>query len=259
MGKGAHDLNEKLKAALQQVSDGGKMAYGTSGEPLEIQKNPHGSLPAELMSYVSSLNDVDSWYSIMMSTLVGQLLNKVAKFQRPKRTCFYRELFTFFLFEVLSPRMKSFIPRVGGLRDIDTQRYAAAPLGASRIGDVGVLQHVARQNLIASNWDWKLMFLEALNGLPTLLVCMIIVDIGMGFKSDIMSFVHYALVIVLVGVGRYVKNQVLTNNPGRQQQVEIYRRAMLLGLSYEVVPKVKYVGTLRPPGAPSIYLPPAPM
>jgi len=242
MEGGAHKLHQKLRLALEKVSDGGSLGVGTHG-PLEWAENPKGSLSSELMSYVSSLNDVDSWYSIMMSTLVGQLLNNFAKFQRPRRTGFMRELLTFFLFEVISPRMKSFIPRVG-LRDIDTQRYAAAPLGAS-----GVLQHVAVGNLIASKWDWQLMFTEALNGLPTLLVCMIIIDIGLGFKSDIMSFLHYALVIVLVGVGRYLKNQVVTNNPGRQQQVEIYRRAMLLGLSYEIVPKIKYVAREDP----SIY------
>ena len=120
-------------------------------------------------------------------------------------------------------------------------------MGASRIGDIGVLARVGKDNLIATKWDWQLMFLEALNGLPTLLVCMIIVDIGLGFKSDVMSFLHYALVIVLVGVGRYLKNQVVTNDPGRQQQVEIYRRAMMLGLSYEIVPKIKYVAPQVPP------------
>ena len=81
MEGGAHKLHQDLRLALEKVSDGGRLGVGEH-RPLDWPLNPKGSLSSELMSYVSSLNDVDSWYSIMMSTLVGQLLNNFAKFQR---------------------------------------------------------------------------------------------------------------------------------------------------------------------------------
>ena len=53
-----------------------------------------------------------------------------------------------------------------------------------------------------------------------------------------MSFLHYFFVMFLVGVSRFAKNSVVVNKASRQAQIEIFRRTMLLGLSYETVPKV---------------------
>ena len=90
------------------------------------------------------------------------------------------------------------------------------------------------------------MFREWANALPGIVISMVIVDVGLGRRSDLGSLLHYMLVMLLVSVSRYGKNSVLTNNPGRQSQAEIFRRAMALGLSYEVVPKATYKGKMVP-------------
>ena len=227
-------FNERRLKQIIEVQKGGSLHFGGSKDDLAMEKNAKGSLASEMFSYPAALNDVDSWYSIMMSSLVGFLLNKFVKFQRPRKTGFLRELLTFFLFEVLSPRMSSYLPRPG-LSDISTSRYAAGPIS---VATSRKLKAAGEDNLISKNWDWLLMFKEAGNNMPALLICMVIVDIGLGYKSDLMSFIHYFFVMLLVGVSRFAKNSVVVNKASRQAQIEIFRRTMLLGLSYETVPSI---------------------
>ncbi len=46
-------------------------------------------------------------------------------------------------------------------------------------------------------------------------------------------------VILVVSATRYIKNSMLVNNPARQTSTEIFRRAMALGHSFEVVPNLE--------------------
>ena len=71
---------------------------------------------------------------------------------------------------------------------------------------------------------------------------MVIVDVGLGKRSDLRSLLHLMFVMLVVSGSRYVKNRVLVNNPARQQSTEIFRRAMALGHSFETVPKITYKG-----------------
>jgi len=50
----------------------------------------------------------------------------------------------------------------------------------------------------------------------------------------------------VVSGSRYFKNAVLVNNHGRQSGVEIFRRAMALGHSFETVPSIKYTAPVVP-------------
>ena len=84
------------------------------------------------------------------------------------------------------------------------------------------------------------MFAEWANSLPIVLVCMVIVDVGLG--KDLRSLLHLMFVMLVVSGSRYVKNRVLVNNPARQSSAEIFRRAMALGHSFETVPKITYKG-----------------
>ncbi len=52
--------------------------------------------------------------------------------------------------------------------------------------------------------------------------------------------------MLVVSGSRYFKNAVLVNNHGRQSGVEIFRRAMALGHSFETVPSIKYKGSAIP-------------
>ena len=90
------------------------------------------------------------------------------------------------------------------------------------------------------------MFKEWANGLPVFVVCMVIVDVGLGKRSDLTSLLHYMFISLVVSASRFGKNRVLVNNPGRQSSMEIFRRTMALGHSFESVPKVTHKGTIPP-------------
>ena len=231
-----------LKIALERVSLGHKVKEGRG--PPDYQKNPKGALQKEVGALVFALQDLDSWYSILMSSVVAYVLNRNNYFLKPQGSSFTREFLVFTLYEVLQPKLSSVIPRYG-VSDIDTHRYR------SGLGDTAAaslqdpqrrLAWAGRGTLVAEPWRWDLMFAEWANSLPIVLVCMVIVDVGLGKRSDLRSLLHLMFVMLVVSGSRYVKNRVLINNPARQQSTEIFRRAMALGHSFETVPKITYKG-----------------
>ena len=226
----ASNLSGELKGALRQVSFGAKV------EP-KGGKNPKGGITKEVGALVYALSDLDSWYSILMSSLVAFLLNRSNYFLKPQGSGFIREFLTFTLFELLQPKLSSIIPRFG-VHDIDTHRYRVGPAGSIQANPR--LTYAAGSTEIGEQWDWELTFKEWANALPVILVCMVIVDVGLGKRSDLRSLLHYMFVMLVVSGSRFFKNQVLVNNHGRQSGVEIFRRAMALGWSFETVPKITF-------------------
>ena len=233
---------DELKAALLQVSYGHKVKEGSGGLP-DYAKNPKGALQKEVGALVFALQDLDSWYSILMSSVVAYVLNRNNYFLKPQGSSFTREFLVFTLYEVLQPKLSSVIPRYG-VSDIDTHRYRSGGEDASESIDDPQrrLAFAGRGTLVAEPWKWDIMFAEWANSLPIVLVCMVIVDVGLGKRSDLRSLLHLMFVMLVVSGSRYVKNRVLVNNPARQTSAEIFRRAMALGHSFETVPKVTYKG-----------------
>ena len=231
-------LSEELRRKLGEVARG-----ATVKAPVFYKKNPKGSIMNEAGALGYALTDLDSWYSIIMSSIIGYTLNRYAAWQRPATTTFFRELVTFTLYELLQPRLSGVLPRFlleNG--DIDTHRYRAGPIRDSNRR----LKYAARETEVAKNWDWTTTFQEWANAAPVILVSMIIVDVGLGKRSDVASLLHYMFVMLLVSVTRFAKNGMLVNNPARQSAAEIFRRAMALGLSFEVVPKLTFKGKVPP-------------
>jgi hypothetical protein len=163
------------------------------------------------------------------------LLNRNNYFFKVAGSTFFREFLTFTLYELLQPKLSSVIPRFG-VHDIDTQRYAAGPINEAANPR---LHYVAQGTLVANPFEWELTFKEWANALPIIIVAMVIVDVGLGKRSDLRSLLHYMTVMLVVSATRYVKNSVLVNNPARQTSTEIFRRAMALGHSFEVVPNLE--------------------
>ncbi len=124
-------LSLALKGALRQVSFGAKVGEGGSSKPgsKDYQKNPKGGITKEVGALVYALTDLDSWYSILMSSLVAFILNRNNYFLKPQGSGFFREFLTFTLYELLQPKLSSVIPRFG-VQDIDTHRYRAGPYGS---------------------------------------------------------------------------------------------------------------------------------
>ena len=231
-------LAEQLRQSMLRVAAGHKVKEGQTLP--DYVKNPKGSIVKEVGALGFALTDLDSWYSILMSSLVAFVLNRGNYFLKVQGSSFTRELFT--LFELLQPKLSSVIPRYG-VDDIDTHRYRA---GGGKDASSRRLAAAGPATLIAEEWEWDVMFAEWANALPVVLICMVIVDVGLGKRSDLRSLMHYMFVMLVVSGSRYVKNQVLINNPGRQSSVEIFRRAMALGHSFETVPTVKYTGKAPP-------------
>ena len=236
----ANAANNKLREGLFAVSHGAKVKAGDT--PADYVKNDKGGIMKEAPALVYALTDLDSWYSIIMSSGVAWLLNRNNYFFKVAGSTFFREFLTFTLYELLQPKLSSVIPRFG-VHDIDTQRYAAGPIAATNPR----LAYVARETLIVRPFDWELTFKEWANALPIILVAMVIVDVGLGKRSDLRSLLHYMTVMLVVSATRYVKNSVLVNNPARQTSTEIFRRAMALGHSFEVVPNLETGGEYKLP------------
>ena len=232
----ANRENEKLRQGIFNVSHGAKVKVGT--DPGQYVKNTKGSIMKEAPALVYALTDLDSWYSIIMSSGVAWLLNRNNYFFKVAGSTFFREFLTFTLYELLQPKLSSVIPRIG-VHDIDTQRYAAGPINAEANPR---LHYAAQRTLVANDFDWALTFKEWANALPVIIVAMVIVDVGLGKRSDLRSLLHYMTVMLVVSATRYIKNSVLVNNPARQTSTEIFRRAMALGHSFEVVPNLTTKG-----------------
>ena len=210
-----------------------RQAGASVKEPTQVKD---GSLVSELGAFVYPLNDLDTWYSIVASSVIGHLLNSNVKMWKPANTTFMRELSTFTLFELLQPKLSGYLPRpLIDSGDIDHHRYSAYPQGPLVNPRI---EQVSQSTLIGTSWDWDLMFREVLNSAPVMVISMVIVDVFLGKRSDFGSLLHYMFVLLLVGVTRYAKNTVILNNPARQSSVEIFRRAMLLGRSFNTVPTV---------------------
>ena len=237
-------LAEQLRLSMLRVAAGHKVKEGKEATPgsVDCVKNPKGSIVKEVGALGFALTDLDSWYSILMSSLVAFVLNRSNYFLKVQGSSFTREFLVFTLFELLQPKLSSVIPRYG-VDDIDTHRYRA---GGGKDASSRRLAAAGPATLIAEEWEWDVMFAEWANALPVVLICMVIVDVGLGKRSDLRSLMHYMFVMLVVSGSRYVKNQVLINNPGRQSSVEIFRRAMALGHSFETVPTVKYTGKAPP-------------
>ena len=237
----ASKLAKSLKAGMLLVARGHKVTVGEG--PADYQKNAKGGIANEVGAFAYALSDLDTWYSILMSSLIAYVLNRNNYFLKPQGSTFIREFFVFTLFELIQPKLSSVIPRFG-VEDIDTHRYRA---GVTE-GDIASrrLAYAAYETEIGAKWDWAVMFAEWGNALPVVLVCMVIVDVGLGKRSDLTSLLHYMFVMLLVSGTRFFKNGILVNNPGRQSGAEIFRRAMALGHSYETVPKIKYSGKVPP-------------
>lgn len=233
-------LAEQLRLSMLRVAAGHKVKEGK--ELPDYVKNPKGSIVKELGALGFALTDLDSWYSILMSSLVAFVLNRSNYFLKVQGSSFTREFLVFTLFELLQPKLSSVIPRYG-VDDIDTHRYRA---GGGKDASSRRLAAAGPATLIAEEWEWDVMFAEWANALPVVLICMVIVDVGLGKRSDLRSLMHYMFVMLVVSGSRYAKNQILINNPGRQSSVEIFRRAMALGHSFETVPTVKYTGKAPP-------------
>ena len=236
----ANQANKGLREGMFNVSHGTKVKVGT--DPGQYVKNTKGSIMKEAPALVYALTDLDSWYSIIMSSGVAWLLNRNNYFFKVAGSTFFREFLTFTLYELLQPKLSSVIPRIG-VHDIDTQRYAAGPIPASNTR----LVYVARETLIENAFSWELTFKEWANALPVIIVAMVIVDVGLGKRSDLRSLLHYMTVMLVVSATRYIKNSVLVNNPARQTSTEIFRRAMALGHSFEVVPNLTAKGDYKLP------------
>ena len=230
---GANKENAKLREGLFNVSHGAKVKVGNS--PGDYAKNDKGGIMKEAPALVYALTDLDSWYSIIMSSGVAWVLNRNNYFFKVAGSTFFREFLTFTLYELLQPKLSSVIPRFG-VHDIDTQRYAAGPINAAANPR---LFYVAQRTLVKEAFEWELTFKEWANALPIIIVAMVIVDVGLGKRSDLRSLLHYMTVMLVVSATRYVKNSVLVNNPARQTSTEIFRRAMALGHSFEVVPNLE--------------------
>ena len=231
----------ELRDQLRSVARGGTMKAG--GGPTGYTKNDKGSIANEVMAFLYPLADMDTIYSIIGSSVVATILNRTVTSQKPSSTSFLRETATFVLFELLQPKLSGVLPRIGITSgDMDVHRYRAGKIAATNAR----LTYAASGTEVEGQWDWKVMFQEVANTTPTLLLSMVIVDMALGFRSDLGSLLHYLLVMLLVGVGRFAKNSILVNNPARQSKVEIFRRAMALGLSYEKVPKAEFKGKLPP-------------
>ena len=231
--RGANAANATLREGLFNVSHGAKVKMGDS--PGDYVKNDKGGIMKEAPALVYALTDLDSWYSIIMSSGVAWLLNRNNYFFKVAGSTFFREFLTFTLYELLQPKLSSVIPRIG-VHDIDTQRYAAGTIDAVANPR---LHYVAQGTLVANPFEWALTFKEWANALPIIIVAMVIVDVGLGKRSDLRSLLHYMTVMLVVSATRYVKNSVLVNNPARQTSTEIFRRAMALGHSFEVVPNLE--------------------
>ena len=239
----ATKIADELKVALEAVSYGHKVKEG-GGTNADYVKNAKGSLQKEVGALVFALQDLDSWYSILMSSVVAFVLTRNNYFLKPQGSSFTREFLVFTLYEVLQPKLSSVIPRYG-VEDIDTHRYRSGLYDTpekSMEDPSRRLAFAGRGTLVAAPWKWDLMFAEWANSLPIVLVCMVIVDVGLGKRSDLRSLLHLMFVMLVVSGSRYVKNRVLINNPARQQSTEIFRRAMALGHSFETVPKITYKG-----------------
>ena len=236
----ATKIADELKIGLQTVSYGHKVKEG-GGNPADYVKNAKGSLQKEVGALVFALQDLDSWYSILMSSVVAFVLTRNNYFLKPQGSSFTREFLVFTLYEVLQPKLSSVIPRYG-VEDIDTHRYRAGVGDDVREDPSRRIAFAGRGTLVAAPWKWDIMFAEWANSLPIVLVCMVIVDVGLGKRSDLRSLLHLMFVMLVVSGSRYVKNRVLINNPARQQSTEIFRRAMALGHSFETVPKITYKG-----------------
>ena len=229
----ANAENEKLREGIFNVSHGAKVKVGDS--PGDYVKNASGGIMKEAPALVYALTDLDSWYSIIMSSGVAWVLNRNNYFFKVAGSTFFREFLTFTLYELLQPKLSSVIPRFG-VHDIDTQRYAAGPIKPETNPR---LHYAAQETLVSNAFDWELTFKEWANALPIIIVAMVIVDVGLGKRSDLRSLLHYMTVMLVVSATRYVKNSVLVNNPARQTSTEIFRRAMALGHSFEVVPNLE--------------------
>ena len=149
----ANKENEKLREGMFNVSHGAKVKVG--GGPGDYAKNAGGGIMKEAPALVYALTDLDSWYSIIMSSGVAWLLNRNNYFFKVAGSTFFREFLTFTLYELLQPKLSSVIPRFG-VHDIDTQRYAAGPIAATNPR----LAYVARETLIVRPFDWELTFKE---------------------------------------------------------------------------------------------------
>ena len=231
--RGANAANATLREGLFNVSHGAKVKAGNS--PGDYVKNDKGGIMKEAPALVYALTDLDSWYSIIMSSGVAWVLNRNNYFFKVAGSTFFREFLTFTLYELLQPKLSSVIPRFG-VHDIDTHRYAAGPI--DKVANPR-LAYVAQGTLVANPFEWELTFKEWANALPIIIVAMVIVDVGLGKRSDLRSLLHYMTVMLVVSATRYVKNSVLVNNPARQTSTEIFRRAMALGHSFEVVPNLE--------------------
>ena len=238
----ASKLAKSLKAGMLLVSHGHKVTVGKG--VADYEKNPKGGIANEAGALVFALSDLDTWYSILMSSLIAFLLNRNNYFLKPQGSTFLREFFVFTLYELLQPKLSSVIPRFG-VHDIDTHRYRAGVAEGGYIASRR-LAYAAVETEIGEPWDWGIMFAEWANALPVVIVCMVIVDVGLGKRSDLTSLLHYMFVMLLVSGTRFFKNGILVNNPGRQSSAEIFRRAMALGHSFETVPKIKYSGKVPP-------------
>ena len=243
-------LSITLKDALRDVGHGAKVKEG--GKLPNYVKNAKGSLLNELGAL-----DLDTLYSIIMSSVVSFVLVRANYFLKPAGTSIIREFLTFTLYELLQPKLSGVLPRVG-VYDIDTHRYRAGrrdTVASSvtresiRLGVDDPSRRIAfagQRTEVGNVFNWELMFKEWANALPVIIVAMVVVDVGLGKRSDLRSVLHYMFIMLVVSASRFVKNRVLVNNPGRQTSMEIFRRTMALGHSYESVPKVKFEGKIPP-------------
>ena len=105
----ANAENEKLRQGMFNVSHGAKVKVG--GSPGDYAKNAGGGIMKEAPALVYALTDLDSWYSIIMSSGVAWLLNRNNYFFKVAGSTFFREFLTFTLYELLQPKLSSVIPR----------------------------------------------------------------------------------------------------------------------------------------------------
>ena len=105
--------NTDLKALLQKVLGSSKLGKGTAlKEGVDYQKNAKGGIQNEVGAFIQPLADLDTWYSIVASSVIGHGMNRFARWQRPATTTFFRELLTFTLYELIAPKLSGFVPRL---------------------------------------------------------------------------------------------------------------------------------------------------